>query len=266
MPGPEQGRARKRFGQHFLVDTFVIDAIVDLVAPGPGDRVLEIGPGRGALTDVLANTGAALTVVEIDRDLAAALAARFEGRGDVEVVEGDALSFDYGQLAPAGAPWKLVGNLPYNISTPLLLRLLEYATSFLSLVVMVQHEVAERLAASPGSRDYGRLSVMTQRECVVERCLDVGPDAFAPPPRVDSAVLTLRPLGRPRDAQADRWFAELVRRAFTARRKTLANALRGQVAPAQLERCGIDPGARAEAVPVAAWERLAAATAPGAPA
>lgn len=261
-----EGRARKRFGQHFLVDTFTIDAIVDLVAPSADDRVLEIGPGRGALTGQLADSGAALTVVEIDRDLGAALAERFAGAPNVRVAIEDILAFDLAQLARQGVPWKVVGNLPYNISTPLLLRLLEHTGLFSSLVVMVQREVAERLAAAPGSRAYGRLSVAAQRLCALELRLEVGPESFAPPPRVNSAVLELRPRASRREPHFERWFDELLRSAFGARRKTLANTLRGRADAATITACGIDPRARAEQLSVADFERLAVATLPEAPA
>jgi 16S rRNA (adenine1518-N6/adenine1519-N6)-dimethyltransferase len=260
MPPPDGQRARKRFGQHFLVDSFVVDAIVNLVSPAPTDRILEIGPGGGILTEHLIASGAELVAVEIDRGLAARLEERFASTPGFTLYTGDILKFDFGRLDGPARAWKVCGNLPYNISTPLLARLLEHAPCFSAMILMVQKEVAERLGAEPGTKAYGRLSVLTQRRADVIQCLDIGPESFQPPPKVDSAVVELRPREDDGDADFERWLGELVRSAFSTRRKTLANTLRGHATAAQFAQCGIDPGARAEQLSVADFVRLARAT------
>ena len=245
MP-PGSHRPRKRFGQHFLHDAGVVRRIVEAVAPGPRDFVLEIGPGEGALTARLAARAGRLELVEIDRDLAAALAAR---GFTVHVV--DALEFDFGAL-PAGA--RIVGNLPYNISTPLLFRLAEQAARAADLTFMLQREVVERMVASPSTPEYGRLSVMLQARFRMQKLFRVAAGAFRPPPRVESAVVRMLPLAEPLDRGVP-GFAELVRRAFSARRKTLRNAL--ALPPADLAALGIDPGLRPENLSPADYVRIA---------
>lgn len=246
--------ARKRFGQHFLHEPAAIRRILEAVSPRPGEVVVEIGPGRGALTAALLERLTELHAIELDRDLAAYLRRRFP-RGLV-LHEGDALDFDYRALAAAG-PLRLVGNLPYNISTALLLGLLEDADILRDMHFMLQREVAERLSASPGGRAYGRLSVMVQWRCRVERLFTLGPGAFQPPPKVDSTVLRLTPRADAPAVGDPRRFAELVRLAFGQRRKSLRNALRGRVPEAVLARAGIDPGRRAETLAVEEFARLA---------
>ncbi len=241
---------RKRFGQHFLVDSFVIDEIVNLGSPTSTDRVLEIGPGGGVLTEHLLASGAELLAVEIDRQLAARLEERFAGATGFTLHTGDILRFDFKQLGGRARAWKVCGNLPYNISTPLITRLLEHADLFSCMILMLQKEVAERLCAEPGTKAYGRLSVIIQHRCDVIRHLDIGPESFQPPPRVDSAVIEIRPREDPGDAEFDRCLAELLRTAFSARRKTLANTLAGHVSAPDFARCGIDPGSRAEKLSV----------------
>lgn len=248
-------RARKRFGQHFLIDMGVIDAILRAIAPASTDTVVEIGPGLGALTESLARAAGQLHLVELDRDLAAALRTRWQGDGHVTVHEADALKFDF---APLGDSLRVVGNLPYNISTPLLFRLLEQRDAITDMHFMLQKEVVDRIAAEPGSKAYGRLSVMLQAHLVTEALFDVPPDAFDPPPAVTSAVLRL--YAKPPDAVRptdDALLSALLAKAFGQRRKTLRNSLRGEADEADLAACGIDAGARAEAVPVDAWIRLA---------
>ncbi|MGB8326981.1 MAG: 16S rRNA (adenine(1518)-N(6)/adenine(1519)-N(6))-dimethyltransferase RsmA, partial [Steroidobacteraceae bacterium] len=241
-------RARKRFGQHFLHDRTILERIVATLAPRPGEHVVEIGPGRGALTAWLAPAvqragGATLDVIEIDRDLAAHLASGFAAQG-VAVHAADALEFDFAALATArGGPLRVVGNLPYNISTPLLFHLLEQRGAIADLHVMLQREVVDRMVARPGTRAYGRLTIMLAPWTEIERLFDVGPGAFSPPPRVWSSVARLRM--RPRPAlDVSPCFARLVAAAFSARRKTLRNALRSFVASETIAACGIDPGAR----------------------
>ncbi len=230
-------RPRKRFGQHFLRDTGVLRRIVEAVSPSPDDALVEIGPGEGALTRVLLERVPHLTVVEIDRDLAARLRAEFAPER-LTVHCADALDFDFGAL-PQGA--RIVGNLPYNISTPLLFRLVESAGRVRDLHFMLQLEVVQRMVARPSTPEYGRLSVMLQTRFAMQKLFRVAPGAFRPPPKVESAVVRLLPLAARADfPQAA--FADVVRRAFSARRKTLRNALPG----VDLAALGIDPGLRPE--------------------
>jgi 16S rRNA (adenine1518-N6/adenine1519-N6)-dimethyltransferase len=258
-------RARKRFGQHFLHDPAVVARILAAVDPREGDRLVEIGPGRGALTGPLLARCVRLDVVELDRDLARALAASPEARdGRLVVHAADALRFDFPALArERGGPLRIVGNLPYNISTPLLFHLLESAPALRDLHVMLQREVVDRLAAGPGDPAFGRLGVMVQFRCRVERLFGVGPGAFSPPPKVDSAVARLVPSPMPLATVRDEaLFAEVVRRAFSARRKTLRNALAGLLDPDGFHRAGVDPGTRAERLTVEDFARLANAATP----
>ena len=249
-------RARRRFGQNFLVDVASIERILAAIQPRAGDTIVEIGPGRGALTEGLITSGARLHVVEIDRDLAAIWRARESARFSLHVQ--DALAFDFTALAPEAERLRIVGNLPYNISTPLLFHLLGQAQAVCDMHFMLQREVVERLGALPGTADYGRLSVMVQYQCRVQPLLAVPPHAFAPAPRVQSALVRLLPghydHGRCAMPSA---LAGLVRQAFSHRRKTLRNALAGQLDTAALERLGIDPGRRPETLTVAEFVRLA---------
>jgi 16S rRNA (adenine1518-N6/adenine1519-N6)-dimethyltransferase len=228
-------RPRKRFGQHFLHDPAVVQRIIAAIAPAPGDHIVEIGPGEGVLTAPLAASGARLEAIEIDRDLAAALQA-----DGVAVHAADALEFDYGAL-PAGV--RVVGNLPYNISTPLLFRLAEHGARVRDLHFMLQREVVERMVAAPSTAAYGRLSVMLQARFHLEKLFIVAAGAFRPPPKVESAVVRLRPLPEPLDRGAPH-FAEVVRRAFSARRKTLRNAL--GLPEEALRALGLEPRLRPE--------------------
>jgi 16S rRNA (adenine1518-N6/adenine1519-N6)-dimethyltransferase len=238
--------ARKRFGQHFLHDPAVIERIVAAVAPRAADAVVEIGPGRGALTARLAATAGSLDAIEVDRELAATLAAAFGADPRVAVHVADALGFDYARLArERGRRLRVVGNLPYNISTPLLFRLLESHESVLDLHVMLQKEVVDRIVAPPGSESYGRLGVMLAPWVRAERLFDVGPGAFRPAPRVWSSVVRLTVRERPA-FEVDARYGKLVAAAFSARRKTLRNALRPWLDAAAIEACRIDPGARPE--------------------
>ena len=236
-------RARKRFGQHFLHDRTVLQRIAQAVDPRPGDRLVEIGPGRGALTELLLQKAPALDAVEIDRDLAAELRQRWPA---LALHEADALDFDFAALAKVrGGPLRIVGNLPYNISTPLLFHLLESIEHVADLHVMLQKEVIERMAAQPGDEHYGRLTVMLAPRLDVHWLFDVGPGAFQPPPRVWSAVARLTVLRQPR-FEVPAQYARVVAAAFSQRRKTLRNSLR-EVLPADAwETTDIDPGARPE--------------------
>jgi 16S rRNA (adenine1518-N6/adenine1519-N6)-dimethyltransferase len=245
--------ARKRFGQHFLSDPAVVDRIVDLVDPRPGQALVEIGPGLGAITYPLLQRCGALTVIELDRDLAARLRRRGDG---LAVIEADVLGVDFRALADRlGAKLRIVGNLPYNISTPILFHLLAAADRVLDQHLMLQKEVAERIAAAPGSKAYGRLSVMLQWRYAVTTELDVPPAAFSPPPQVDSAVIAMRP--QPAPAGLDQaLLGELVTVAFSQRRKLLRHTLGRWLAERGMP-SGFDLQRRAEEVPVAEFVALA---------
>lgn len=255
------GAKRRALGQHFLRDRTVARAIVDLVAPTPGDLVVEIGPGQGALTGELAGRAGHVIALEIDADLVATLRPRFPG---VEVIEADARGWDYGTVTrPEGGRVLVVGNLPYSTGKPILQALVEARTAIDAMALMLQREVADRVAAAPGSKVYGSLSVLTQLYCDVRVALRVSPEAFRPPPQVDSAVLVLRPLPGPRVPIADeRRFHVVVRAAFAQRRKTLANALSGGLslpadrARAAAEAAHIDPTRRAETLTLEEFVRL----------
>lgn len=249
---------RKRFGQHFLHDPQVIARIVAAIEPRRGERIVEIGPGRGALTAPLLERLGALTAIEIDRDLARGLAERFGPA--LELINEDVLEVDVAALRGAGPPLRMVGNLPYNISTPLLFRLLEQRAAIHDMTFMLQKEVVDRMVAAPGSKIYGRLTVMLAPWVRIERVLNVGPGAFAPPPKVSSAVVRITPLAAPAfDIGSMTSFDRVVRAAFAHRRKTLRNALKGTVAAGVLEELGIDPGARAEQLAAAQYAALARA-------
>ena len=253
-------RRRKRFGQHFLHDPRIIDRIVQALAAHPGDTLVEIGPGRGALTTrLLALHGCTLDAIEIDRDLAAQLRARFTGSPDRALHEGDALEFDFSALArERGGRLRILGNLPYNISTPLLFQLLRHATAIIDLTVMLQREVVARIAAAPGDSDYGRLSVMLAPHFAVQRLFDVGPGAFQPPPRVWSAVVRLTVRPQPLFAVSPH-YAALVAAAFAQRRKTLRNALSEILTADEIRACAIDPQARPGTLAPEAFNTLAQA-------
>jgi 16S rRNA (adenine1518-N6/adenine1519-N6)-dimethyltransferase len=256
-------RARKRFGQHFLHDPGVIARIVAAIDPRPGERLVEIGPGLGALTLPLLDRAGRLEAVEIDRDVIPRLAARARGHGELVIYEADALSFDFAALRGAGPKLRLCGNLPYNVSTPLLFHLLESHAAVADMHFMLQKEVVARMAAAPANKTYGRLTVMLAAQCSVERLFDVGPGAFRPPPRVHSAIVRLVPHARAPFRVADpARFAAVVAAAFGQRRKTLRNALSGVVDPDGFAAAGVDPGRRAETLQPSEFARLAATPAP----
>ena len=248
-------RPRKRFGQHFLHDPAVIRRILQAIDPRPGQSLVEIGPGLGALTGPLLASGATLTVIELDRDLASRLRAL--GTERLTIHQADALDFDFAPLAGGPRTLRVVGNLPYNISTPLLFHLLAQAALIQDMHFMLQREVVERMAAAPGSGAYGRLGVMLQYRCRVEALFHIGPGAFTPPPRVESSFVRLVPHeAPPHPARDPRLLEGLVRQAFAQRRKTLRNALKSLASAADLEAVGIDPGRRPETVSVAEYVAL----------
>ncbi|WP_374249287.1 16S rRNA (adenine(1518)-N(6)/adenine(1519)-N(6))-dimethyltransferase RsmA [Thermomonas sp.] len=262
MSTPFTEPAKKHLGQNFLHDRSVIDKIVQAIAPQPGDAIVEIGPGQGALTFPLLKKHGEVTAIEFDRDLHAPLQAAAREHGTLHLIEGDVLGVDFtalaAQLAPADGRIRLAGNLPYNLSSPILFHALEHAAAIRDMHFMLQKEVVERMAAGPGNKVYGRLSVMLQAYCTVTPLFVVPPGAFRPAPKVDSAVVRLLP--KPAgciDVQDRVRFANVVRAAFGQRRKTLRNALHGVAGTALIEAAGLRPDARAEQVDVAGFVRLA---------
>lgn len=251
-------QARKRFGQHFLRDATVVDRIIKVIDPQPTDHFVEIGPGTGVLSLPILACGARLDAIEIDRDLATGLAEverRHPRRFRLHV--GDALRFDYAAAAGDG-PLRLVGNLPYNISTPLLFRLLGASAGIRDMHFMLQREVVTRLVAAPGGRDYGRLSVAVAARARAVSLFEVDPEAFDPPPKVWSAIVRITPSPPGFAIASLDAFDHVVTAAFSLRRKTLANALRRLFTAEQIRAAGIDPGLRPECVDPAGFARLAA--------
>jgi len=238
--------ARKRFGQNFLIDDLVIRRIVDTIAANGKELLIEIGPGRAALTRTLIESGAELILVEIDRDLAADLEQRFAGHPGLQVHNEDALQTDFGSLSQ-GRAYRLVGNLPYNISTPLIFRILEQRDAPVDMHFMLQKEVVKRMAAGPGGKTFGRLSIMTQNRCEVSPLFEVGPESFDPRPKVDSVFVRLIPRATPLSGlELEPMLEQVVRQAFSKRRKTLRNSLSGLLTADQILSAGIEPGLRAE--------------------
>jgi 16S rRNA (adenine1518-N6/adenine1519-N6)-dimethyltransferase len=255
-------RPRRRFGQHFLHDPAIIARIVAAIAINPGDALVEIGPGQGALTARLLAAAGQLDAIEIDRDLAAELRTRFAAAANWHLHEADALKTDWHALASArGARLRVVGNLPYNISTPLLFQLLAAADAILDMHFMLQKEVVDRIVASPGSAAYGRLTVMLAPRVSATRLLEIGPGAFRPAPRVSSAIVRMRVIDAPPEWSASPLYAAVVTAAFGQRRKTLRNSLSEYLSAAQMQELGIDPGARAETLAPAQFGALANAAA-----
>ena len=242
---------RKRFGQNFLRDDSIIAAIARAIAPTDVDHVLEIGPGEGALTEALITSGCRLDAIELDRDLRTRLLAAFSTHIGFTLHSADALQFDFASLATNNARLRVVGNLPYNISTPLIFKLLDQSEVIADMHFMLQLEVVERLAASPGGKDWGRLGVMAQFQCEVEHLFDVPPDAFYPPPKVQSAVVRLTPYSTSPFPDVERaHLARVVTQAFAQRRKTLRNNFKGSLTDADWESLAIDPTARAETLTI----------------
>lgn len=252
-------RPRRRFGQNFLHDRTAVERMLRSIAPKPGQPLVEIGPGRGALTLPLLEHLDTLHVIEVDRDLAAALRALPQVEaGRLRVHEADALQVDFHDFAAAGERLRVVGNLPYNISTPLIFHLLAQASAIADMHFLLQREVVARMAAGPGGREYGRLSVMVQAHCTVEPLFDVPPGAFHPAPKVTSRFVRLVPHAEPPVAvRRPERLAEVVALAFSGRRKTLRNALRGRLDSPAIEAAGVDPAQRAERLSLADFASLA---------
>ncbi|KEQ17489.1 ribosomal RNA small subunit methyltransferase A [Endozoicomonas numazuensis] len=242
-------KARKRFGQNFLHDHGVIQRIIRSIHPKAGDRIVEIGPGQGALTELLLDDAGQLDVVELDRDLIPTLKLRFGLNPEFRIHEGDALKFDFSSLRKEDEMLRLVGNLPYNISTPLIFHLLEFQGLIHDMYFMLQKEVVERLAAQPGEKHYGRLGIMAQYYCKIDNLFVVGPGCFKPAPKVDSAIVRLEPYKTiPYPADDVKLLERIVREAFQQRRKTMRNTLKKLISADELTELGIDPVSRPETV------------------
>lgn len=240
-----QHRTKKRFGQHFLHDSSIIHKLLHHINPHTHEKFMEIGPGMGALTFPLLEHIKHLEVIEIDRDVIQHL--RTKGGDQLSIHNVDALKFDLTELIEADKPLRVVGNLPYNISTPLIFHLLDYAASIQDMHFMLQKEVVDRITAKPGTKAYGRLSVMVQYYCDTEYLFYVAPEAFKPPPKVDSAVLRLTPWHTyPHHCKDVAVLSKVVAQAFSMRRKTIRNTLKKLFSTEQIESLGIDPGLRAE--------------------
>ena len=249
---------RKRFGQNFLRDEAVIEAIASAIAPDKAQHLIEIGPGEGAITQALVASGCRFDAIELDRDLRTRLLASFSTYDNFTLHSADALQFDFASLQQDGQPLRVIGNLPYNISTPLLFKLLDYGPLIADMHFMLQLEVVQRLAADPGNKSWGRLGVMAQFQCEVEQLFEVPPEAFFPPPKVQSAIVRLTPRQTPRWAQVDREsLAKVVSQAFSQRRKTLRNNFKNALTDTQFEMAGIDPQARAETLTIDHFVALA---------
>jgi len=255
---PPKHRARKRFGQNFLTDPYVVAGIVAAISPQRDDHIVEIGPGLGVLTESLLPCVTAMDAVELDRDIIPKLEKHCRDRGQLHIHQADALKFDFASLAEDGRPLRIVGNLPYNISTPLMFHLLSLHERIQDMHFMLQKEVVDRLAATPGGKEYGRLSVMMQYYCRVELLIDVPPEAFTPAPKVNSAVVRLVPYREPPVNVDDiSLLAKIVTQAFSQRRKTLRNTLKPIMNAEQIEAQGVDPRRRAETLALAEFASLA---------
>lgn len=251
-------KARKRFGQNFLHDPSIINGILSAVRAKPGQSIIEIGPGQGAITEGLVETGADVTAIEIDKDLIRYLTVAFVSKDNFKIIDSDALKIDFSELVNGNEPLRVVGNLPYNISTPLLFHLLKYKQHINDMYFMLQKEVVDRMAAEPNSKAYGKLSIMCQYHCDVGKIIDVPPGCFNPPPKVQSAVVKLRVRQSPSvKAHCEKRLSEIVSAAFQQRRKTLSNALKNVLPLEAIEACGINPKCRPDNLSVEDYVRLA---------
>ncbi|WP_188150995.1 16S rRNA (adenine(1518)-N(6)/adenine(1519)-N(6))-dimethyltransferase RsmA [Teredinibacter waterburyi] len=253
-PAPQQHRARKRFGQNFLVDQGIIRQIVRVIGPRADDNLVEIGPGKGAITSLLLDHCESLNVIELDRDLVPILLAQFAKFKDFKIHQTDALNFDFSSLVGEGKPLRVVGNLPYNISTPLIFHLLSFQDKIADMHFMLQKEVVLRLAAKAGEKNYGRLSIMAQYYCEVENLFEVPPESFQPAPKVDSAIVRLTPhKQKPYVADNLNHLETLVRAAFSQRRKTLRNSFKSLNLDEEIASLDVDLSKRAENLSLAEY-------------
>jgi len=249
-------QARKRFGQNFLIDNSIIDLIIQSINPQADDTLVEIGPGLGALTQPLLKKAGRLNVIELDRDVIPILKKTCLGSGELTVHNVDVLQFDFNTLVEEDKKLRLIGNLPYNISTPILFKLLEHAEHIQDMFFMLQKEVVKRMAAQPDSGAYGRLSIMLQYHCKVTELFGVPPEAFDPQPKVDSAIINLQPIVPICPVTNYALLEKLVKQAFSMRRKTIRNTLKGLCTPDDLEAVGIDPGLRPENIAPLSYYQL----------
>jgi 16S rRNA (adenine1518-N6/adenine1519-N6)-dimethyltransferase len=251
-------KARKRFGQNFLHDQGVIQAILSAISANADEHLVEIGPGQGALTEPLLQSGKKLDVVELDRDLVQLLERKFAGNSKLTVYSADALFFDFGELCENDEKIRVIGNLPYNISTPLMFHLLEGRAAIKDMHFMLQKEVVDRMQAQPGNKHYGKLSIMLQYHCHVEKLFDVPPECFDPAPKVMSAIVRLIPHEQPPiKTESPELLSRVVTQAFSQRRKTLRNSLSALFSAEQLSAESIDPKLRAENISIEGFVRLA---------
>lgn len=251
-------QARKRFGQNFLQDQAIIDDILAAISPQQDEHIVEIGPGQGAITAPLLESEANVDVVELDRDLIPILKGKFSKYDNLTIHAADALNFNFASLINNGERLRVIGNLPYNITTPLLFHLIEQSDSISDMCFMLQKEVVERICAQPGTKNYGRLSIMIQHQCEAELLFVVPPEAFFPVPKVDSAIIYLKPLSSPKGGKIDlEVLNKLVTTAFSQRRKTLSNTLKNMVSSEQIFSVGLQPQQRAETVTVEQFVDLA---------
>lgn len=240
-------QARKRFGQNFLTDSSILEKIVKAVAPNSVDKIIEIGPGQGALTDLIINNDVEFHAIEIDRDLAAYLREKYTNHSHFHLLENDVLKVDFNTLLSADQPARIIGNLPYNISTPLIFHLLKYLNGIKDMIFMLQLEVVERMAAKPGSKSYGRLSIIVQYYCQVEKLFNVPATSFSPAPKVESAIVKLTPHKHmPNALVSPEQLTNLLRQAFAQRRKTIRNNLSSLISAEDLKSIDINPGLRPE--------------------
>lgn len=257
MTNIAQHTPRKRFGQHFLTDQNVINQIVYAIGPKPSDNLVEIGPGLGALTTQILPLSKQLNVVELDRDVILPLKLACVDLGELTIHQGDVLQFDFSTLVQPKKMLRIIGNLPYNISTPLIFHLLDYNADIQDMHFMLQKEVVDRLTAKPGTKDYGRLSIMLQYYCQADNLFEVPPSAFTPPPKVDSAIVRLTPHDNPpHKANNKKVLDDIVRMAFSQRRKTLRNSLKNSISSEELRALNIDPQARPETLTIEEFVRI----------
>ena len=253
---PNQHRHRKRFGQNFLQDKNLLNKIARSIHPTPQDHIIEIGPGQGALTQYIIDNVASLDVIEIDRDLVAYLKQHFSQK-HLTIHEADVLAFDFSTLLKKNHPVRIIGNLPYNISTPIIFKLLQHTQHIKDMTFLLQREMVLRMAASPGNKQYGRLSVMTQYYCQTQRMIDVPATAFFPPPKVESCTVQLTPYSTlPHQANDMNHFENIVRAAFSSRRKTIHNGLKKIIDTHQLPQINIPMSSRAEELTVAQFVQI----------